>query len=103
MPQGADAMNALEQRRWRAPTSAFERELDAALGELFSRWPSLQGFSVQLEDGMFLADVTVYPGAWSLPSEALHDDIAVSLLELVDSRPQAAELLHRRTFARAIH
>ena len=96
-------MNALEPRSWQAPRNDCERELRAAVGGLFERWPSLQGFSVQLEDGEFLADVTLSDGAWSLPSESLLDDIGVSLLDLMDSRPQAAELLRRRTFARSIH
>lgn len=80
-----------------------EHELDTAIGELFERWPSLQGFAVELEEGVFLADVTVHPGPWSLPPEALLDEISVALLELIDSRPQAAALLRRRTFARAVH
>jgi len=98
-----ERMTALEQRGWRVARTDCERELQTALGALFDRWASLQGFSVQLEDGMFLADVTLSGAAWSLPSQALLDDISVSLLELIDSRPQAAELLRRRTFARAIH
>ena len=102
MQRGTDAMNALEQRGWQAPRSDCERELHAAVGELFDRWPSLQGFAVQLEDGMFLADITIYPAA-SLPSEALLDEIAAALLGLIDSRPQAADLLRHRTFARTIH
>ena len=102
MQRGTDAMNALEQRGWQAPRSDCERELHAAVGGLFDRWPSLQGFSVRLEGGTFLADVTVYPAA-STPSEALIDEIAVALLDLIDSRPQAAELLRQRTFARTIH
>jgi len=96
-------MTALETRGWQAPRSDCERELQAAIGELFERWPSLQGFSVQLEGGAFLADVALSTGAWSLPSQLLLDDISASLLELIESRPQAAELLRRRTFARAIH
>lgn len=96
-------MNTLEQRDWRAPRTDCERKVHATVAELFERWPSLQGFAVELQDGMFVADVTVHPGAWSLPSEALLDEISVALFELIDSRPQAAELLRKRTFARLLH
>lgn len=95
-------------------TSHPETELTAAVDALFQRWPSLVGFSVQeaqtlsrdrasaqLARELVLADVETDP--WAAHSKALFGEIAVALLEVMDSEPAARELMRGRTFARRIH
>jgi hypothetical protein len=86
------------------------------LDHLFHRWPALIGFSVQevhglssdrqwvqLDDTLALADVGLYE--WIPHEEKLEllADMAQSLLELLDERDEAHELLRGRTFARTLH
>lgn len=91
-----------------------ETELSAAVNALFQRWPSLVGFSVQetqtpsrnrpaaqLEHELVLADVETDP--WPAHSKELLGEIAVALLDLIDSEPAARELMRGRTFARRMH
>jgi hypothetical protein len=91
-----------------------ETEVAAAVDGLFRRLPSLVGFSVQeaqtlpkdrasgrLERELVLADVETDP--WPARSQELFGQIAVALLDLMDSEPAARELLRGRTFARTLH
>jgi len=76
------------------------REIHERLEELFQRCPQLHGFAVRLDR----------PLPWHLacdpaqPDEqAALDEIARTLFELIDERPEAAALLRGRTFARTLH
>jgi hypothetical protein len=86
------------------------------VGALFERCPMLSGFTVQeahalgrdrkseaLERGLCIADVAVqcWPGLGA--TQALYDEIAEMLLELLDERPETYELVRGRTFARSLH
>ena len=77
------------------------RELfDERMSALFDQVPVLSGFHVGADLNVSEVAVTV-PG-WNASRE-LAQDLAVYLDSLVDERPEVAELLRGRTFARAIH
>jgi hypothetical protein len=76
--------------------------LAESVRSLFGRWPLLQGFSVCDAD-VVLADVSCYPTPSAAQGEELCSDIALVLCELVEERPEAAELLRGRSFARTLH
>jgi hypothetical protein len=73
--------------------------LQEMLEGLFRRRPELQGFAVRPD----------LPLPWHLTCHPQHDEqaaldeIAQTLLELVEERPEAAALLRGRTFARTLH
>lgn len=80
------------------PTEA----VDERLGELFRRLPLLSGFS--LEQDLELKDVTLHTWPGYTPGPELYVEVVMeTLADLVEERPDAAELLRGRTFARALH
>jgi hypothetical protein len=96
--------------------SSLDDDLAARVDELFGRHPGLQGFSVQgagvlpdavrgsvKPDTLVVAEVGVDPLCGSEYSDRVSDEIAVTLLDFVRERPEAAELLRDRTFARTLH
>jgi len=96
--------------------SSLDEDLAARVDDLFGRYPSLHGFSVQGADvlperlrenmkpnTLVVAEVGVDPLCGSEYSDRVSDEIAVALLEFVKDRPEAAELLRDRTFARTVH
>ena len=95
--------------------SSLDEDLNARVDELFVRYPALHGFSVQgahalpeaVRDAvksstLVVAEVGVDPLLGSHYSDQVSDEIAVVLLDFVRDRPEAAELLRDRTFARAL-
>lgn len=84
-------------------------DLDRSLQPLFERWPALCGFSVKElrtlphAREIVFRDVAIAPWAGHRPSADLLDALATTLLDLIDERPEAGELLAGRTFAPAIH
>lgn len=95
--------------------SALDEDLEARVDELFVRYPSLQGFSVQGTEALpepmrasvtpntlVVAEVGVAPICGSEYSEKVSDEIAVVLLDFVKEKPEGAELLRDRTFARTL-
>jgi hypothetical protein len=97
-------MKAQEHRNEHAQRSRFEADLAARIAALFRRWPTLCGFSVGEEASrLYVTEVSVYPwtGLWA--PEELCLEIVAALVELVDDRPEAGELLRERTFARVFH
>jgi len=96
--------------------SALDDDLSARVDDLFGRYPSLQGFSVQgasalpeaaravaTPNTLVVAEVGVDPLYGTDYSARVSDEIALSLLDFVRDRPEAAELLRDRTFARFMH
>jgi hypothetical protein len=96
--------------------SSLDEDLVARVDDLFGRYPSLQGFSVQgtealpepirsnvMANTLVVAEVGIDPICGSDYSEKVSDEIAVVLLDFVKERPEAAELLRDRTFARTLH
>jgi hypothetical protein len=76
------------------------QEIDERLEALFQRCPELHGFAVRL-DRPLPWHLTCHPAHHG--EQAALDEIAQMLIELIDERPEAAELLRGRTFARTVH
>ena len=79
---------------------ALLQEIHERLADLFERCPQLHGFAVR----------TDRPLPWHLACDPAQDaeqaalgEIAQTLIELIDERPEAAALLRGRTFARTMH
>jgi hypothetical protein len=77
------------------------REVNELMSALFQRYPTLCGFSVK-EDLSF-SNVACHPALAGDEAEILCEEISAALNELVEERPEAAELLRGRTLARAFH
>jgi hypothetical protein len=77
------------------------REVTELVSTLFQRYPALCGFSVK-EDLSF-SNVACHPALAGDEAEILCEEISAALHELVEERPEAAELLRGRTLARAFH
>lgn len=107
----------LDGRRYRAGASARNlgamkndrlAQLDTAVDALFRRCPDLCGFAIHEmrtspNREIVSEDIAVQPRAGHKASPDLLNQIAAALLEVVDERPEAAELLVGRTFAPVIH
>ena len=79
-------------------------QVEQQLQLLFSRCPELSGFSVRGEDeDLFVSDVGIAPRLSAEQYGEIYQDIAMTLSELLDERPEAGELLRGRTFARELH
>ena len=109
-------MKALQDRTRDMERHRLEADLDARLGTLFDCYPALCGFSVAVRsipsrDGeaevpeceLFVSDIAVYPALGACQSDELGGEISAALAGLLDERPETAELLSGRTFARAWH
>ena len=96
--------------------SALDDDLAARVHDLFGRYPALHGFSVQgasalpeavraaaTPNTLVVAEVGIDPLCGTDYSARVSDEIALSLLDFVKDRPEAAELLRDRTFARTTH
>lgn len=80
------------------------KDLAAQLESLFTRCPALSGFAVSVEDDeLFLSDIGISPQLSAEHYDEIFERIATALSELLDERPEAAELLRGRTFARTLH
>lgn len=79
-----------------------DADLAACTRALFVRWPELRGFSLRAEDG-FRVEVTCFPALRREREDELFEDISEALAKLVEDRPEAAERLRGRTFARVLH
>jgi hypothetical protein len=86
----------LQQNQDQRVREIFESRIAA----LFEQVPMLSGFYVQAD--LSVAELTIYtwPG-WSA-SPDLREDVAHFVHEMVDARPDVAELLRGRTFARSL-
>jgi hypothetical protein len=71
------------------------------MSTLFQRYPALCGFSVK-EDLSF-SNVACHPALVGDEAQILCEEISAALSELVEERPEAAELLRGRTLARMFH
>ncbi len=109
-------MRTIPSRTSQVPTQAIEADVASRVEALFKRCPMLAGFSVQdeaglgedrdavsLEGGLALADIAVHAWPGFQASELLQDEIAEAMLDLLEERPEAGELLRGRTFARTRH
>lgn len=109
-------MDTLQDRIGDVQRLRLEADLAARVDMLFRRCPALCGFSVQegskitrerawdhLEGDLFVADLACHPALDADRSAELCEVISHTLMELVDERPEMAELLPGRTFARSLH
>jgi len=91
-------------------------DVAARIAGLFSRWPILEGFSVQerssvgkdrlratLDGSLCIADVVVRTWPGYDAGAGLYEDLAEAMLELLDEHPEAGGLLRGTTFARSLH
>jgi hypothetical protein len=79
----------------------LEAALAARLDNLYRAWPMLTGFAVRRD--LMLDEVAWYPALAEKQAEALCSAIAIELAELMDERPEVADLLRGRTFVRALN
>ncbi len=110
-------MKALQHRTRDVERHRLQADLDARLEMIFHSCQSLCGFSVALRpipstDGeagvpeceLFVSGVDAYPALGGGESEQrLRVEISAALADLLEERPEAAELLPGRTFARVWH
>lgn len=75
------------------------QEIHQRLADLFERCPQLHGFAVR-PDRPLPCHLGCHP---QHGEQAALGEIAQTLLDLIDERPEAAELLRGRTFARTVH
>ena len=105
-------MDASKPRSEPSRRRPVEVDLDETVGALFRRLGALQGFSVQdaaqvpagreagqLEGDLSLADLATFPLD---AADQCFGEIAIALVDLIDERPEARELLRGRTFTRAL-
>lgn len=94
----------------------LEAALKARVEAIFNRSPALCGFSIgeRLVSGaegaqsareweLYVAAVSTYPEGGAAQSARLVGEISGALEDLLNQRPQAADLLPGRTFARSWH
>ena len=79
----------------------LQQEVQDVMNTLFQRYPTLCGFSVK-EDLSF-SHVACHPALVGEEARQLVDEISATLVDLLDERPEAAELLRGRTLARTFH
>ena len=80
----------------------LDADLEARVEALFGRCPALCGFSVQVGEP-FLVDLTCYPTPDGERAQVILGEVSQMLSEIEAERPEAAELLRGRTFARSLH
>ena len=105
-------MDASGNRSEAARPPQAEADLNETVRTLFQRLGPLQGFSVQdaarvpgsreagqLEGDLSLADIATFPLD---AADECFGEIAIALVDLLDERPEARELLRGRTFTRTL-
>ncbi len=79
-------------------------QIEQSLQSLFLRCPELYGFSVRGDtEELFVSDVGITPRLSPEQYGEIFQDIASTLSDLLEERPEASELLRGRTFARTLH
>ena len=95
-------------------------DVEAKIGALFTRCPSLCGFSVQdrqqvsemrpaqIEESqipdadLYVTEIGIYPRIGTEEYADVFDEITVTLANLVNEQPNAYDVLRGRTFARTL-
>ncbi len=107
--------NRLQNQSRDAQHQRLEADLVSRMQALFRGWPMLRGFTVEdspavsgersrghLDGDLYFTNVACYPSLDRDQSIELCDEISLALLELIDERPEAVQLLRGRTFARSL-
>ena len=98
-----------DEHAWRAA----DAELTSQIRRLFERCPDLDGFSVQAkvraegnpdgEEELFVTAIGIARLAGRGRYTDIFEDIASTLNDLLEARPEAHVLMRGRTFARTLH
>jgi hypothetical protein len=103
---------------WTEPAERqdLKADLEARVETVFERCPALWGFSIAerlvpskdadagvREWELYVSNIDAYPELGSAQAEMLCGEISGAFADLLDQRPEAAELLPGRTFARMWH
>jgi hypothetical protein len=81
-----------------------ERHFREQLESLFARCPDLWGFAVREEaQELYVSDIGISPRLSAERYGEIYQDIAQTLLELLEEEPRVGEWLRGRTFARILH
>jgi hypothetical protein len=91
-------MKTSQSRQQEIRRERVEAVIEGRIDALFRRIPILCGFA--LEEDLQPTEVSVHTWPGYGPGEELYEDILTTLVDLVEERPDAAELLRGRTFAR---
>jgi hypothetical protein len=81
--------------------NALHEDVNDTIGSLFRRHPTLCGFSVRQD--LSFAEIACHPAIVGDEALMLQEEISSALHDLIDERPEAAELLRGRTVARRFH
>ena len=93
-------MKTSQDRQQQVRRDRVEAMIDGCIAALFRRLPMLCGFALEAE--LQPAEVSVHSWPGCVAGEDLYNEIVNALVDLVDERPDAVELLRGRTFARAL-
>ena len=77
------------------------QEVNDVMSTLFQRYPALCGFSVK--DDLSFSHIACHPALVGEEAQILCVEISATLHELVETCPEAADLLRGRTLARTFH
>ena len=94
-------MNHSEQRPSEARRQHTEAIVARHVHQLFQRLPMLSGF--WLRPDLKVAELSVFTWPGYTAGQDLYEEVMQSLIELAEERPEAAQLMRGRTFARAVH
>jgi len=93
-------MKTSQSRQQEIRRERVEAVIEGRIDALFRRIPILCGFA--LEEDLQPIEVAVQTWPGYVAGEELYEDILTTLVDLVEERPDAAELLRGRTFARQL-
>jgi hypothetical protein len=93
-------MKTSQSRQQEIRRERVEAVIDGRIGALFRRIPILCGFA--LEADLEPTEISIHSWPGYVAGEELYADIVGTLADLIEERPDAAELLRGRTFARQL-
>jgi hypothetical protein len=94
-------MKTAEQRQSEARRQHTEAIVARHVRELFQRLPMLAGFWLRPDLEVDELSVFTWPGCTA--GRDLYEEVMRSLVDLAEERPEAAQLMRGRSFARAVH
>jgi len=94
-------MKSTAQRSEELRRRRSEALVEEHLAALFRRLPMLTGFALRHDLEVAEIAFDAWPGYTAQPE--LYEELAQTLADLAEERPETVELLRGRTFARALH
>lgn len=82
--------------------SGARKDLAADMESLFTRCPTLCGFTVRGDQDLYVSDIGISPRVNAEQYSEIFQEIVATLAALLEERPEASELLRDRTFARLL-